>query len=851
MKPKLLHSLGPVFGLLLFAVALWVLHHELKAYQLKDILHHLHELPAHRLFLALFLTILSYLTMTGYDALALRYIQRPLAYGKTALASFIGYAFSNNIGLSMIAGASVRYRLYSTWGLSTFEITKLVAFCTLTLWLGFFTVGGLVFLSEPIMIPGTLHLPFASVRPIGAIFLMVVGSYVLATLLRKTPLKIRDWEFSLPSLKLLMIQLAIASLDWIMAGTVLYALLPDSPNISYHGFLGIFLLAQMAGLLSQVPGGLGIFETVVILLLPSTLPGSVVLGSLLAYRGMYYILPLLTAAVLLGAQEILQKKVALQQVTRTFGQRASILVPQVLAFTTFVGGAILLFSGATPSVNWRLSWLRGFIPLPVIEISHFLGSLAGVGLLVLARGLQRRIDAAYIMAVALLGTGILFSLLKGFDYEEAIALSVMLVALLPCRPYFYRKSSIISQRFDSRWIAGIGLVLICSIWLGLFSYKHVEYSGDLWWRFAFYGDAPRFLRAIVGTIGVVLFFGIARLLGPAPPRVASLGKEDLEKVSMIVRASPKTYANLALLGDKTILLNQKGNAFIMYAVEGRSWISMGDPIGEEKEWAELVWRYRDMCDRYDGWTVFYEVGTKNLHLYVDLGLTPLKLGEEGRVPLERFSLEGGDRKGLRYTARKLEKEGCAFEVISPEGVSTLLPELKPISDAWLEEKNTREKGFSLGFYDAQYLKRFPAGIIRKNHKVVAFANILQGEGKEEMSIDLMRYLPVAPHGVMDYLFIQLMLWGKAEGYRWFNLGMAPFSGFEPHSTAPFWNRLGAFVYSHGEHFYNLQGLRKYKEKFDPQWVPKYMVSPGGLALPHILTNLASLISGGMKGIVTK
>jgi phosphatidylglycerol lysyltransferase len=851
MKPKLLHSLGPLFGLLLFAVALWVLHHELKAYHLKDILHHLHELPAHRLFLALFLTILSYLTMTGYDALALRYIQRPLAYGKTALASFIGYAFSNNIGLSMIAGASVRYRLYSTWGLSTFEITKLVAFCTLTLWLGFFTVGGLVFLSEPIMIPGTFHLPFDSVRPIGAIFLIFVGSYVLATWVRKKPLKIRDWEFSLPSLKLLMIQLAIASLDWIMAGTVLYALLPDSPNLSYLGFLGIFLLAQMAGLVSQVPGGLGIFETVVILLLPSSLPGPVVLGSLLAYRGMYYILPLLTAAVLLGAQEVLQKKVALQQVTRTFGQRASVLVPQVLAFTTFVGGAILLFSGATPSVNWRLSWLRAFIPLPVIEISHFLGSIAGVGLLVLARGLQRRIDAAYIMAVALLGTGILFSLLKGFDYEEAIALSVMLVALLPCRSYFYRKSSIVSQRFNPGWIAGIALVLLCSIWLGLFSYKHMEYSGDLWWRFAFYGDAPRFLRAIVGTIGVVLFFGVARLLGPAPPRVASPGKEDLEKVSMIVRASPKTYANLALLGDKTILLSQKGNAFIMYAVEGRSWISMGDPIGKEEEWAELVWRYREMCDKYNGWAVFYEVGTENLHLYVDLGLTPLKLGEEGRVPLENFSLEGGARKGLRYTARKLEKEGCAFEVISPEGVSTLLPELKPISDSWLEDKNTHEKGFSLGFYDAQYLKRFPAGIIRKDHKVVAFANVLQGEGKKEMSIDLMRYLPVAPHGVMDYLFIQIMLWGKAEGYRWFNLGMAPFSGFEPHSTAPFWNRLGAFVYAHGEHFYNLQGLRRYKEKFDPEWVPKYMVSPGGLALPHILTNIASLISGGMKAIVTK
>jgi phosphatidylglycerol lysyltransferase len=852
MKPKRLHSLGPLFGLLLFAVALWVLHHELKAYHLKDILCHLHELPAHRLFLALLLTVLSYLTLTCYDTLAVRYIQRPIPYGKTALASFIGYSFSNNTGFSMIAGASVRYRLYSTWGLSTFEITRLVAFCTLTFWLGFFTIAGGVFLSEPMMIPGALHhLPFASVRPIGAIFLMFVVSYVLVTMFRKKPLVIRDWKFNLPSVRLLVVQLAVASLDWIIAGGVLYTLLPDSPRLSFMGFMSIFLLAQMAGLASQVPGGLGILETVVIVLLPSSLPASEVLGSLLAYRGIYYILPLLTAALLLGTQEILNKKVALQRVAGALGRQASVLVPQVLAFSTFVGGAILLFSGAMPSVNWRLSWLKNFIPLPVIEISHFLGSLAGVGLLVLARGLQRRIDAAYIVVAALLGTGILVSLLKGLDYEEAIALSVMLVALLPCHSYFYRKSSIISQRFNSGWIAGIALVLLCSIWLGLFSYKHVEYSRDLWWRFALYGDAPRFLRAMVGAIGAVFFLVMARLLSPAHPEPESSQEDDLARALPVVRASDKTYANLALLGDKTFLFSENGNAFIMYAIEGRSWISMRDPVGDEGEWAELVWRYREMCDRYDGWPVFYQVGTEKLHLYVDLGLTPLKLGEEGRVPLERFSLEGSGRKGLRYTARRLEKEGCIFEMIPPEGVSSVLPDLKRISDAWLAEKNTGEKGFSLGFFDTEYLKRLPAAIVRRDGAIVAFINIWSGRGKEELSIDLLRYSPTAPHGVMEYLFIQLMLWGKRERYRWFNLGMAPFSGFEDRSLSPLWDRLGAFVYSHGEHFYNLRGLRQYKEKFDPEWRPKYLASPGGLALPRILANIASLISGGMKSIITK
>ncbi len=142
-------------------------------------------------------------------------------------------------------------------------------------------------------------------------------------------------------------------------------------------------------------------------------------------------------------------------------------------------------------------------------------------------------------------------------------------------------------------------------------------------------------------------------------------------------------------------------------------------------------------------------------------------------------------------------------------------------------------------------------IVRKADKIVAFANLWIGTEKEELSPDLMRHLPEAPHDIMEYLFVQLMLWGKQEGYRWFNLGMAPFSGLETRALAPLWNRLGAFVFRHGEHFYNFQGLRQYKEKFDPEWEPRYLASPAGLALPRVLTNLASLISGGLTGVLTK
>lgn len=851
MKKRLLHNLGPLVGLLLFALALWVLHHALKEYHYHDVIRSMQDLPRSHLLLAVVLTILNYLALTGYDTLAFRYIQHPLPFGKIALTSFISYVFSHNIGLSILGASAMRYRLYSAWGLSTLEIAKVIAFCTLTFWLGLFTLGGLVFVLEPMGVPALLHLPFASVRPLGMILIVLVGGYLLWSTLRKAPLKIRGWEFSFPSTRLSLFQTAVSSLDWTLAGSVFYVLLPPSTTLSFPGSLGIFLLAQIAGLVSHVPGGLGVFETVVLLLLSPTIPASSVLGSLLAYRGIYYLLPLVIGAVLLGTHELLQKKEHVKWVTRIFGRWVPELVPQVLAFTTFVGGAVLLFSGATPPVGTRLAWLKDFLPLPVVEISHFLGSLAGLGLLLLARGLQQKLDAAYFLAVLFLSSGIVFSLLKGFDYEEAIILGVMLGTLIPSRPHFYRKASLISERFTPYWIVTTILVLLGSVWLGIFSHKHVEYSGELWWQFSLSGDAPRFLRATVGVISVALFFAIARLLRPAPPEPALPGMPDLERARPIIQASRKTSANLALIGDKALLFNQKGTAFLMYGAEGRSWVALGDPVGPEKEMAELVWQFRELCDRHSGWTIFYQVDRENLHLYLDLGLTLLKLGEEARVPLRTFSLEESSRKGLRHVHRRLEKEGCTFEVIPSEGIPPLLPELKNISDAWLAEKNTSEKGFSLGFFDADYLKRFPAGLVRREGKIIAFTNIWLGAEKEEISADLTRYTPGAPHSVMEYLFIQLMLCGKQEGYHWFNLGMAPLSGLENRPLAPLWSKIGAFVFRYGEHFYNFQGLREYKEKFDPEWEPKYLASPGGLLLPRIFTDIATLIAGGLKGVVSK
>ena len=841
--------LKPLLILGVFAVALRVLGQTLAHYRYHDIVVYVSSLPIDQIVLAVVLTLFGYLVMTGYDTLAFEYIRHPLPYRKIALASFIGYAFNNNVGLSGLVGGSLRYRLYTAWRLSAVEVAKVIAFCTISFWLGFIVLGGTFFIILPPEVPASVHLPFNSIRLLGIVLLIPAILYFGWIAVRREPVRIRQWEFELPTFGLFLAQITISSIDWIIAAGVLYILLPDSLPLTFTRFLGIFFLAQISGVASNVPGGLGIFEAVILLFLAPYYSASSILGSLVAFRVIYYLLPLFLATVLLATHEIVEKREGVARAWKIFGRWAPGIAPNLLAFTTFVGGAVLLFSGVTPTLPSRLHWLRRLVPLPLVEISHFFGSIAGALLLLIARGLQRRLDAAYQLAVVVLAAGIFLQLFKGGDYEEALILAIMLFALVSSRRHFYRKASLVNESFGPGWIFAILLVLLSSAWLGFFSYKHVEYSNDLWWRFQFRGDAPRFLRASVGVLAAMLIVAVRHLLRPAIPEPDPPGKPALELAQAIVRQDRHSQSHLALLADKPLLFSESGRAFIMYGVEGRSWVAMGDPVGPDDEKSELIWKFRELCDLHAGWPVFYEITRAHLHFYLDLGLTLQKIGEEARIRLDDFSLEGGTRKWMRKMQRRVESESCSFEIV-PDA-APILPELREISDEWLAEKKTREKGFSLGFFDQEYIRRFPIAVVRRGARMVAFSNIWESGDKEEVSVDLMRHRPDAPNGVMDFIFLNLIFWGQEHGYQYFNLGMAPLSGLENRSLGTVWNRVGALTYRFGENFYNFQGLRQYKEKFDPVWEPMYLASPGGLTLPRILTNLATLISGGLRGVVTK
>lgn len=848
--PGALRWIGPLTALLVLGAVVFVLHHELARLHVHSVFTHLHSIPRRNVLAALGFTAASYWLLSTYDALALRYRGKRIAYGRILFTSFIAYSFGHTLGFAAFTGAAIRFRLYSISGVTAVDVATISAFCSLSIGIGLATLAGVSLFVTPEQATAVLHVQPGWSMAVGVLLLSLVGAYGLWASLSRSELEIRGWALRPPGPAIGLTQILLSVIDLSLSSAVLWWLLPVEAHIGFIAFVGAYAAAVIAGIISHVPGGIGVFETVILYALPGV-PRDALLGSLLAYRVVYYLVPLLFGTLLFGAKELSAQRGRLARAHEVAAQYIAPVVPQVAGSLTFLAGALLLLSGTTPGVHERLDVLYRFLPLIVVEFSHLAGSVIGLGLLILARALFRRVRAAYHITFWLLLAGVFASLLKGIDFEEATILALVLGVLTLGRNAFHRPTAILSERVTPVWIVSIVGVIAVAVWIGFVAYRRIDYSDELWWTFALDANAPRMLRASLVVVVLLAAFLLQNMLRPAQPEPAVAGPGDLERARSVIARSGLTVANAALTGDKRLLFNDSGDSFVMYQIAGRSWIALGDPVGPPSGAEELVWRFREMSDRHGGQIVFYQASGDQLPLYVDLGLAALKIGEEARVSLADFSLEGAARADLRQAHRRAVRDGATFEVIGPERVVELLPVLQKISDSWLASKSTGEKRFSVGAFSGEYLRNFPMALVRSEGNPTAFANLWASGTKEELSVDLMRFGNEAPRGAMDYLFIELMKWGRLQGYGWFNLGMAPLAGLERHPLAPAWHRVGNFVFRYGEHFYNFEGLRRYKAKFEPVWEPKYLVARGGLALPRVLVDVSVLIAGGMKELFAR
>jgi phosphatidylglycerol lysyltransferase len=805
--------------------------------------------PPQLIGLSLVFSTLSYCALIGYDAFGVRAAtDKPVPFSTIAIGSFTSYAIGHTLGFPLVTAGAVRWRIYGGAGLSLGEVAKLTAVAALTLWTGMAAVLGISASVEPWALASLDHLPVSVNETLGLALLAGLAGYLIWTRKGGREIGRGDVRVRLPGGKAALGQIGLGLIDISAAAAALWIFLPSDIGIGFPAFAAVFASAILLAVVSHVPAGLGAFEAAILLAFPHV-PTEQLISAILVWRLTYTLIPFLCAVTLFTLHELHRSQSHLSQGIRHIRRLVLPFIPAALAALTFLGGLVLLTSGALPNDYSRIRALRHLVPLPFAEVSHLVGSTAGVVLLILSRGLMRRLSSAWTMAVAVIGTGMVVSLAKGFDWEEALILGGVLVLLLTHRTAFYRKAGIFAEPLEPRWLIALTFVLACSIWLGFTAFQNVDYSHDLWWEFSWQDDASRFLRSSLGAIIIGAGLSLYAMIHQSP-RQRRAEPVLLDALTPALAQAERADAHLAFLEDKRFLFHEAGDAFLMYAVRGKSWIVMGDPIGSPERAAELMWRFLEEVDRYAGWPVFYQVSPTYLPLYLDGGLSLVKLGEEAHVDLNAFTTEGKAGKDWRAALNRAKRENLEFAILPSAEVPAHLPELKSVSDAWLAERGAGEKGFSIGFWSENYLSRFDIAVIRREGRIVAFANIWYGQPGGEITVDLMRHLPDVS-GIMDLLFVSLMQEGKARGYRWFNLGMAPLSGLSDHRLAPSWHKVAAFVARNGERFYGFKGLRAYKEKFGPVWEPRYLACPGGWALPQILLDVTNLISGGPVKTVSK
>lgn len=837
-----------VLPLVITAVAIYVLRRLATEANWGDIQADIAASSPKALAAALLWTAVSFVALSCYDVLAVRSVVKDkIPIWVPALAGASSQAVSNLLGFAYVTGAAVRYRIYAALGLDLARVAGVIGIAWIGFWMGLTILTGLLLSMHPANLSSVVPLDNRTETIIGAGLLVAVLVFLIWLARGARRLGVAGFSFDLPNGRLAA-GLSVAGIfDIGAAALTLYVFMPADLVQSFPYFFVIYVAAVALGLLSHSPGGLGVFEATIIAGLGAA-GRSDVLAALLLYRAVYTLLPFLVSVIGLGIAWVVTQRGAITATAQQVYNVTRPIIPFATAGIALVAGSILLISGNLPADTTRLGVLRDVVPLSFIEASHLAGSVVGLLLIVISRGLFRKLYRAWVIAMALMVVGFFVSLVKGLNWEEGLGLLVMTATLGLFRSAFYRAESASVFRLNGTWIVSLVTLLAAITWIGAMSYSHVEYRDALWWEFAWAGDASRYLRASLVVCFLLAAISFDSVLSNR--HVPVRGGPIPDVVRKLVAESEDTEANMALIGDKSFLISEDGAAFLSYADTGTSLITKGEPVGAEEQGRELIWELRERADREGKRCAFYAVSPRYLPTYLDLGLSIMKIGEVARVSLDGFSLQGSSKKGFRQAKNRAIREGCTFEVIPKEELAPVLPRLKTISDDWLASKQGEEKSFALGGFEEEYVSNFDHAVLRDpSGEIIAFANLFQGGNKHELSLDLMRYLPGGPNFAMDALFAEMMVWGAEQGFKWFSLGSAPFSGIDNRQLASFWNRVGGFVYEHGEHFYHFEGLRSFKQKFDPVWEPNYLASPGGLAVPRILYEVNVLVSGGIRGLV--
>jgi phosphatidylglycerol lysyltransferase len=537
----------------------------------------------------------------------------------------------------------------------------------------------------------------------------------------------------------------------------------------------------------------------------------------------------------------------------------------IVAGVTLGSGLVNLFSLIRPGLSPRTGWFVEIFPLEFLHLSAFLTLLIGFALVISSINIYKRKKRAFQSVFLLASLSIIFHLTQGLDYEDALSSLVLLVLLVLVRKSFTVKSSIPDLRLE---LIRLGIAVTVAIGYGVAGFWfldekefHINFTlrNSLYETFLFLslvGDpqvvpytryAHWFVNSLymmtMTTVGYCIFV----LFRPVLYQFRTHPQERAMATEIVLKWGRSALDYFKLWPDKSYFFSPSQRCFLAYRVGGNFAVVLGDPVGPEEEIEDTIRTFMEFCQENDWGLGFHQTLPDFLPIYQKLGFKKLKIGDSAIVDLKRFSLQGKAMKKIRHYVNQLEKFGIQALYYEPPIPEEILLQVKEVSDEWLQISGRRERGFTLGRFEPNYIRSTPLFVaIDQNGQVLAFANIVPSYCEGEATVDLMRHRREVPNGIMDYLFVKLFLYNQEKGYQRFDLGMAPMSGFQENEEASREEKAIHYFFQRLNFLFRYTGLRQYKAKFVSFWEPRYVVYRNPFDLPRLAIALSKVseLKGG-------
>lgn len=809
---KILSWIRPIFlgGVILLVVLEFTkLRREISIQEISEIFH---ELSLVKVFAMGILGFLAFSPMIFYDILLSEFLELDRKKSYIIKRSITVNSFNNLIGFGGVINLGLRIRYYGQGK----EDPNLLKFLVKSL---LFDIAGLSILALLslfyVFISGEEVLLHYSPWLFGAILYYPVLYFVS---------KFKNHgDFSIS--KEYARDVSIVSLvEWSCAGLFFYTIgFLLGVRLSIFKVLGIFVIGCILGLASFIPGGLGSFELVVLGSLKSFgIDTELILSWLLLYRLFYYILPFLLGLVFF-----------VRDLGTIFDERNDKIPSRIIkslgldlfSLMLYLGGAFMIFSSTIPDELSKIHWLRNFSPINANLIYQFPSIIFGLAFIILGRAKRERVKRAGRLSLIILSLALFYSIFSGFGLIEIFYILILIFLGRRTRDVATRDQFVYSPEaltIDFLVLAFISLVTI--YFMGL-NYRLTPLNYKDFLIIPFERSFLNFFFFFLILIFIMKIL-IRYLEGEKIKLGEKLDREKVLKILSDYQSGPETP--LALVGDKKIYYyEEEGQAtcgLSIYTYWDRV-IVMGSPFGKEEDYNKLLEKFLSDVDLYGYKAIFYEIGEEETIRLHDFGFSFIKFGEMASIDLEEFSLEGHEHRSQRNIMSKFDKASYRFEVVSGPFDDDFLDKLEEISNDWLEGR--REKGFSLGYFNRDYLRLCDMAIVKDaDGKILAFANIMPNQNDTWATIDLMRYYREGtPNSIMDFLFLNLFLYFKDKEKKYFEMGMAPLSNVGINANSFVEEKVAYLVYKFGYKFYSFEGLRAYKEKFKPIWQAIYLSYP--------------------------